>query len=164
MRPTAANALRFVLAAALSVATAAGWAAEGAKLPRFASLRAGEVNVRTGPGVRYPVDWVFVSRRMPVEIIAEFDTWRKVRDWEGTVGWVHQSMLSGRRSVIVVGGPRALRRRAADSAAVIAQVEERVVGRLSSCEAGWCRAEFGGHRGWIRRAGIWGVYRDERFE
>lgn len=61
----------------------------GLPLPRFVSLRSGEVNLRTGPGARYPVEWVLVYRHMPVEIIAEFDTWRKIRDWQGTVGWVH---------------------------------------------------------------------------
>ena len=120
--------------------------------------------MRTGPGIRYPVDWVFVYRYMPVEIIAEFDTWRKIRDWEGTVGWVHQSMLSGRRSVIILDGPQALRSRAAPSAAVVANVEERVVGRLLGCDAAWCQAEFEGFRGWVRRIDLWGVYRNERLD
>ena len=71
----------------------------GLPVPRFVSLRSAEVNVRTGPGTRYPVEWVFVKRDIPVEITAEFDTWRRIRDWEGTEGWVHQSMLSGKRAI-----------------------------------------------------------------
>ena len=67
----------------------------GLALPRFVSLRADEVNLRTGPGVQYPVDWVYLRQHLPVQIIAEFDTWRKIRDWQGTQGWVHQSMVSG---------------------------------------------------------------------
>ncbi len=103
--------IRFIvgLVPALHVALFAAWAhavEPVAGLPRFASLRAGEVNVRTGPGVRYPVEWVFVYRHMPIEIVAEFDTWRKVRDWQGTEGWVHLSMLSGRRTAIVTTGRR----------------------------------------------------------
>src|SRR5262245_57081238 len=78
-------------------------------IPRFVSLRSGEVNLRTGPGTNYPVDWVFVRRGMPVEIIAEFDVWRKIRDWQGTVGWVHQSMLDGRRTARITGADRELR-------------------------------------------------------
>ena len=75
----------------------------GLPIPRFASLKSDEVNVRTGPGPRYPIDWVFVRKTMPVEVLAEVDTWRKVRSLDGTEGWVHQSMLTGRRTAIVIG-------------------------------------------------------------
>jgi SH3-like domain-containing protein len=156
-----------VLALALQPVLFAAWvqaAQPAAKLPRFASLRAGEVNVRTGPGVRYPVEWVFVYRHMPIEIVAEFDTWRKVRDWQGTEGWVHRSMLSGRRTAIVTTGRRSIRDVPVRDARVIAEVEERVVGRLLKCQPQWCRVEIAGFRGWIRRAVIWGVYDGETFD
>ena len=74
----------------------------GLPLPRFVSLRADEVNMRTGPGVQYPVEWVYKRQGLPAEIIAEFGTWRKVRDWQGTQGWIHQSMLSGKRNFIIM--------------------------------------------------------------
>ena len=134
------------------------------KIPRFASVRSAEVNVRTGPGMRYPVEWVFVYRNMPVEIVAEFDTWRKVRDWDGTEGWVHRSMLSGRRSVIVTGGRRALRRISEAKSPVVARVDERVVGKLIACKETWCRLEIAGRRGWMRRSYIWGVYKGENLK
>ena len=73
----------------------------GLPIPRFASLRSDEVNVRTGPGTRYPVDWVFKRKTMPVEIVAEYENWRKIRDWQGASGWVHQSLLTGKRSFII---------------------------------------------------------------
>jgi len=151
----------------LALALFAAWAhatEPAAGLPRFASLRAGEINVRTGPGVRYPVEWVFVYRHMPIEIVAEFDTWRKVRDWQGTEGWVHRSMLSGRRTAIVTTGRRSIRDVPARNANVVAEVEERVVGRLLECKPQWCRVEFAGLKGWIRRAVIWGVYDGETFD
>src|SRR5262245_5050819 len=69
----------------------------GLPIPRFASLRSDEVNVRSGPGTRYPVEWVFKRKSMPVEIVAEYDIWRKIRDWQGASGWVHQSLLTGKR-------------------------------------------------------------------
>ncbi len=154
-----------MLAIAVTVAMASATANGAAnKLPRFASVRAGEVNVRTGPGVRYPVEWVFVYRNMPVEIVAEFDTWRKVRDWDGTEGWIHRSMLSGSRTMIVVGGTRPIRRNAEASSDVVAQVEERVIGRLLDCMAGWCRVEVSGMRGWMSRNHIWGGYSKEKVE
>ena len=134
----------------------------GLPLPRYASLRANKVHLRTGPGIRYPVDWIFVSRGMPVEIVAEFENWRKVRDWQGTVGWVHRSMLSGKRTAVVTGGVQPLRRNPDADAALTARVMERVVARILECEGEWCRVEIDNRRGWMRRSHIWGVYRDEK--
>ena len=150
--------------AAAGFATTAAAADSRSKLPRFASVRAAEVNVRTGPGVRYPVEWVFVYRNMPVEIVAEFDTWRKVRDWDGTEGWVHRSMLSGRRSAIVTGGQQALRRFAEAKSGMVARVDERVVGKLIKCRDNWCRLEIAGRRGWMQRDHLWGVYKGEKIK
>src|SRR6187551_1397129 len=73
----------------------------GLPIPRFASLRSDQVNVRTGPGPRYPIDWVFKRQAMPVEIVAEYENWRKIRDWQGATGWVLQSLLTGKRSFII---------------------------------------------------------------
>ncbi|MDP6882831.1 MAG: SH3 domain-containing protein, partial [Rhodospirillales bacterium] len=85
---------------ACPVLAGTGWAAPegtGLPLPRFVNLRANEANMRTGPGVQYPVEWVFVRPDLPLEVIAEYRTWRKVRDWQGTQGWMHQSMLDSRK-------------------------------------------------------------------
>ncbi|WP_158047823.1 SH3 domain-containing protein [Skermanella pratensis] len=136
----------------------------GLPVPRFVSLRSAEVNVRTGPGTRYPVEWVFVKRDIPVEITAEFDTWRRIRDWEGTEGWVHQSMLSGKRAMIVTGGVRVLRRTAGDAAAGLAKVEPGVAGKLLRCEQAWCEVNVDGYRGWLQRSEFWGVYPAEAIE
>lgn len=133
----------------------------GLPIPRFATLRSDEVNLRTGPGVRYPVDWVFVRAGMPVEITAEFDTWRRIRDWEGTQGWVHRSMLVGRRSFVITGDVHTLRREPGGSSPAVAQVEPGVIGRLNYCKGDWCRVEAQGIEGWLRRDEFWGVYPDE---
>ena len=138
----------------------------GLPLPRFVSLRAGEVNLRTGPGVQYPVDWVFLRRNLPVEIIAEYGTWRKIRDWQGTQGWVHQSMLAGTRTLIVTGETRTIRRKADANSGLVAKIEAGAIGRLVSCPDlnGWCRVEAGGRNGWLRRVDFWGVLRNEVME
>ena len=152
-----------ILAAGLA-ATAAVGAESGRTVPRFASLRADEVNVRTGPGVRYPVEWVFARLAMPVEITADFDTWRKNRDWQDPEGWVHQSMLSGRRTVIIVGQVHTLRRAPSADAPAVAHAEPGVIGKLLGCDSRWCRIEIAGYKGWLRRGEIWGVYPDEIIE
>lgn len=147
----------------ISGAPAAGAETSGLPLPRFASLRAGEVNVRTGPGVQYPVDWVFQRQGMPVEIIAEYRTWRKIRDWQGTQGWVHQSLLAGRRTAIVIGGARSLRTKPEADAKAVAELEAGVVANLVSCpeQSAWCRLEVDGFDGWLRRVDFWGTLKDE---
>jgi SH3-like domain-containing protein len=152
-------ALLFALAAALPAA--AQTPREGLPIPRFVTLRSEEVNLRTGPGVRYPVEWVFVRRQMPVEILQEFENWRRIRDRDGTEGWVHQSMLTGRRAAVVVGETRNLRRRPETDAPIVARVEPGVIGALLECKDAWCRLEAGGFRGWLPREEIWGVYPNE---
>lgn len=136
----------------------------GLPVPRFVTLRSGEVNVRAGPGVRYPVEWVFTRKEMPVEITAEFDTWRRIRDWEGSEGWVHQSMLSGKRGVVVKGEQRSIRKEPAADATAVARAQPGVMGWLSKCKGEWCQVDLKGYKGWLKRGEVWGVYPDEKFE
>lgn len=153
-----------VLLTLLLAAGAPAMAAGDLPLPRFASLRASEVNLRTGPGKRYPVEWVYARRNMPVEIVAEFDTWRQIRDWTGTTGWVHKSMLSGRRTAIVTVTTQKLRKEPSPTAPVVAVVKGKVVGRLSRCAARWCRLEIGGLEGWLPKQSFWGTRTGEKFD
>jgi SH3-like domain-containing protein len=143
---------------ALCVAAGIAVAAErGLPLPRFAALRSDEVNLRAGPGDRYPVEWVFTRKDLPVEIVQEWEHWRKIRDSEGTEGWVHQRMLVGKRSVLITGETRALYARPQPGAAVVARAEPGVVGRLLECKGTWCRIEADKIEGWVHRDQIWGV-------
>ena len=149
--------------------TAGGAAAQsGLPVPRFVSTAADEVNVRTGPGQQYPIEWVFVRRDFPLEVVDEFDTWRRIRDPDGVEGWVHQSLLSGRRAMILLGNEElVVRADPDDSTAPVVRAEGGVVGRLLECppeeaeSAAWCRVEVDGHRGWLPRATVWGVYPTE---
>ncbi len=134
----------------------------GLPLPRFVSLRAAEVNLRTGPGVRYPIDWVYLRRGLPVEVIDEFETWRRIRDHEGTTGWVHQSMLDGRRSVMVTGEARLLRRTPETGAPGVAHLEAGVIAHLEGCEGNWCRVTVERFGGWLRRGEVFGLYPGEK--
>lgn len=144
----------------------AAQSASGLPLPRFVSLRSGEVNMRTGPGVQYPVEWVYMRRDLPVEVIAEFETWRKVRDWEGTQGWIHQSMLSGKRGLIITGDVRNLRSKDDAKSPVVARLEPGVIARLLDCTKGngWCEIEVEGRKGWLRHVDFWGAYKNEVFD
>jgi len=128
---------------------------------RFVSLRSDEVNVRVGPGVRYPIKWKFRQKLIPVEIVQEYDTWRKIRDWEGAEGWVHRAMLSNRRSIIVTGRTVTVRRRSSDEAPAVARLGRGMVAELGKCTPAWCRVEVDGYEGWIRREGFWGLRKNE---
>jgi SH3-like domain-containing protein len=134
--------------------------ATGLPLPRFAALRSDEVNMRAGPGTRYPIDWVYKRRDLPVQIEREFEVWRLVSDPTGTKGWVHQATLTGRRSFIVTGiAPRMLLRQPDEKAAPVAELKPGVVGHIRSCDAGsvWCQVQVGEYRGFLRRDAFWGA-------
>jgi SH3-like domain-containing protein len=129
--------------------------------PRFAALRAEKVYLRAGPGPDFPIQWVFVRRGLPVEILANFDIYRKIRDSEGTVGWVNQQMLSGRRSVLVSGEIRELHGDAKDTSEVVARLEPGVIAAVSKCDPTWCEVKAGGYKGWLKRSDVWGLEPDE---
>jgi SH3-like domain-containing protein len=152
-----------LLAAAIAMASPA-LADKDQPPPRFVSLRSDKINLRTGPGTDYPVEWVYTRRRMPVEVTAEFENWRKIRDWRGTEGWVHQSMIDGRRTALIIGEIRVMRRAAAAESGPVARVEPGVIGLILECVPDWCRIEVDGLLGWLRRDEFYGVYPVERIE
>jgi SH3-like domain-containing protein len=143
-------------------ARAAGDDAAGPKLPRFVSLHADKVNLRAGPGRRYPIQWVLTRKDMPVEITAQFENWRRIREWDGTTGWVQQHMVAGKRFVIVdKSGGRPLHRQPDAASGVVARAERGVVARLVECGGAWCKLDTGDVSGWMQRADLWGIYPDE---
>lgn len=161
-------AASLILALWIGIGIGPAMADSGLPVPRFVTLKDDEVNVRAGPGRRYPINWVFLRRAMPVEVVAEFDTWRKIRDFEGTEGWVHQSLLSGQRGALILGEEiRDLRLDPEPGAPIIARAEPGVIGRILRCptdsvpEDGWCYLDIAGYRGWMPRGDLWGLYQDE---
>jgi SH3-like domain-containing protein len=130
-------------------------------LPRYVSLKSAEGNVRRGPSLSHRIDWVYRHRALPLQITAEFGHWRRVVDRDGAGGWVHYSLLSGVRTVLVEEDMAALRAQPSDNAATVARAEAGVVARLGKCLPEWCRIIAGGERGWIRKTAIWGVDPDE---
>ena len=128
------------------------------KVPRFVSLRFDTVNMRTGPGRKYPIEWVYKRRGLPVEVIRDLDTWRRVRDRWGAVGWIHVSNLTGRRTVLIEARTVLLRKQPQDAAAAVARAESGAIALLKKCAGAWCRISAEGYTGWIRRTAIWGIH------
>jgi SH3-like domain-containing protein len=145
-------------------------------LPRYVSLKTDRVNLREGPSKDHRTLWVFQRAGLPVEIIAEFETWRRIRDSEGTEGWVLHSLLSGRRTAVVLnrgtdkGAPVPLYDRADTGSGVVAQLQAGVIGSVKTCDGSWCRLivmlpqKRGDVDGYMRQDRLWGVYPNEKVE
>lgn len=139
--------------------------ASGLPVPRFVSLKADKVNVRRGPSSDHQVAWVFQRKGLPVEIVAEFETWRRIRDSDGAEGWVYQSMLSGRRTAAVAPwrteetvpmySDEGLK------GGLVARVKAGVVAELAQCDGEWCEIAAGGYQGYVEQRMLWGVYPGE---
>lgn len=155
-------------AAAESAAETAAVPAKGAvtnlPLPRYVTLKKGEVNARRGPGLTHRIDWVFTRAGMPLRITAEYEHWRRVEDATGEGGWVQYAMLSGARSVLVATDMAEFRARADAAAEVAFQAERGVIGRLLECAVDWCQVAVNGNKGWVMKADLWGVEADELVE
>ena len=134
----------------------------GLKLPRFVSLKADKAHLRTGPGRRFPIEWVLIYQNMPLEIIDEYTDWRKIRDWEGSVGWVHRRLISGKRWVIVKERAILYEDPKSDSLP-LAKLTRKVLGALENCSGGWCKGIFSGVTGWVSQQKIWGVHKGPSF-
>ncbi len=160
---------RLALAVCLAVFAGGAMATErgpvtNLPIPRFVSLKASEGNVRRGPSLSHRIDWVFKHRNMPLEVIGEFGHWRRVRDRDGAGGWVHYSLLSGTRTVIIEEDMLPLLMKPDTRATVNAHAEAGVVARLGECVQDWCRITADRHRGWVPKSALWGVTAEETRE
>lgn len=149
----------------------------GLPLPRFATTRSEPINVRVGPGVKYEVSWTYLKSGIPVEIVQEFDTWRKIRDVDGTEGWVHQNLLSGTRagyaSPLMANGEVAIRSNRNDEAGIRARLGAGFKVIIKQCDGAWCEVSATSqdanqrsatYSGYLHQEEIWGVYPDEEFD
>ncbi|WP_340107160.1 SH3 domain-containing protein [Pikeienuella sp. HZG-20] len=159
-------AVAALLAAALAIAARAETLGPETNLPlpRYVSLKTEKANVRRGPGLTHRIDWVFVRRGMPLEIVAEYGHWRKVRDVDDAGGWVHFAMLRGARSAVVTAPRAALREAPERGAPLAALAEAGVILSIEKCEPDWCEVSAGANDGWVLKSEIWGAGPDEVFD
>jgi SH3-like domain-containing protein len=155
-------------APAWSAGDVATGSVSGLPIPRFVSLKSDRVNARSGPNKDQEVRWVYTHAGMPVEITAEFENWRRIRDWEGAEGWVYHSLLSGKRMAMVVPKTKdelvPLYESADIEAAVSARLQSGVLGALKSCDGTWCQFSGKGFDGFVRQERLWGAYPNEKVE
>jgi SH3-like domain-containing protein len=140
----------------------------GLPTPRYVSLKSDRVNLREGPSKDNRVAWVFQRAGLPVEVTAEFETWRRIRDAEGTEGWVLHSLLSGRRTALVAPWAKSdtfpLIERADEKAVVLARLQPGVIATIKKCDGTWCRIVVQDVDGYMRQERLWGVYPNEKIE
>ncbi|MFO1242314.1 MAG: SH3 domain-containing protein [Rickettsiales bacterium] len=136
-------------------------AEEKLQLPRFASLKSGQANMRVGPGENYPILWVYKKRGMPLEIVDEHQLWRKVRDMDGDEGWILKNLLTGRRTVMVSADKIVLHRKPDKTAPVSCNAEHGVVFAVDECRRDWCMIKHESGSGWAEKKYLWGVYPNE---
>jgi SH3-like domain-containing protein len=154
--------------AAVGPATGQIGTATGLPVPRYVSLKSDRVNLREGPSKDHRTSWVFQRAGLPVEITAEFETWRKIRDSEGSEGWVLHSLLSGRRTALIFPSRKAdsveLFAKPGNRANATARLEAGVVGSVRACDGAWCRLSGEGFDGYVEQQNLWGVYPGEKFD
>jgi SH3-like domain-containing protein len=142
--------------------------ASGLPIPRYVSLKSDRVNLREGPSKDHRTIWVFQRAGLPVEITAEFEIWRKVRDSEGAEGWVLHSLLSGRRTGLVTpwkkGVNAILYSKPGLTSAPAAKLQPNVLVNVRSCDGSWCRVWGAGFDGFLEQSNLWGVYPGEKIE
>ena len=130
-------------------------------IPRYVSLKVKEANARRGPSLSHKIDWIYKRQNMPLEIYAEYENWRRVRDFEGLGGWVHYTLLSGIRYVLIKNELLEMRLLPSIDAQVIAKVPQHNIATLDKCNKDWCRIIDDGYKGWVPKNEIWGVYENE---
>ena len=129
----------------------------GLPVPRFVSLKSDKAYLRTGPGDRYPVTWVYVRKGLPVEVVREYGIWRQVRDIGGSVGWMNKQLISGNRTAVVTGVVRVMYARPDLGGKAVWRIAPGAIVRVVLCDQAWCRVDRGGKSGYILRAQLWGV-------
>lgn len=152
-----------VAAPALAVDPTTTGTVTGLPIPRYVSLKPSDTPMREGPSKEHRIKWVFKREGVPVEIIAEFENWRRVRDSEGVDGWVFHSRLSARRTALIApwSKEKELPLRASENGDVVARLQPLVIANIENCNGKWCRVNGEGFRGWMQQDQLWGVYPGE---
>lgn len=161
-----------LLPASQAFAQSASKGASGLPLPRFVSLKSKSVNMRIGPSVDYAISWRYTKAGVPVEIIQEYENWRRIRDADGTEGWVNQALVSGDRTAVAAPWMRGkgedvyvnMRKDPQNNAQVVARVQPGATFKLAECNGDWCKAEAGNITGWVSQGEVWGAYPGEAFK
>jgi SH3-like domain-containing protein len=138
--------------------------AQERQVPYWASISAGKAMMRTGPERTYPAVWLYQRRDLPVQVLQIMGSWRRVREKDGTSGWMLATLLSARRTAIVTGGVQSIYEKPSSDARLLWRAEPGVIGRIAPCDGRWCRIQIGDRTGYIQQSGLWGTNPSEIIE
>jgi SH3-like domain-containing protein len=164
LRPLLLPCLAVILILTLSVWQHAAAQEQPLPIPRFVSLKSDEVNLRTGPGTRYPISWVYRRAGWPMKVVQEYESWRQLEDYDGARGWVHKNLLTGARNGVIQQQDQLLRTRPTLDAPAVARLKPLVKVELLRCDLNWCMARVDNYKGWLPKTIIWGVLPHELIE
>jgi SH3-like domain-containing protein len=161
----AVSRIGLIAIAIACIASSAAADAEERKIPYWASLATGDALMRTGPEKTFPAIWRYRRRDLPIQVVQVYGDWRRIKEIDGTEGWMLSTLLSARRTGVITGqGLAPMRADPDDNAGLNWQAEPGVVGNLEECDGSWCRFNVGGKKGYVRAERIWGVSPGEQFE
>ena len=131
----------------------------GLEIPRFVSLKSNDVNLRVGPSTNYPIQLKYISQNLPVEIIDEFDVWRKARDHNGMIGWLHKSLIKGERFILTgYKNEKEINLYNRPNGKIIGIIKKNNILDLEICLINWCKVSQNKIKGWLLKKNVWGVY------
>ena len=130
-------------------------------IPRFVSLKTSKGNIRRGPSLSHKIDWVLMVPNIPLKIVKEYEHWRRVVDYEGASGWIHYSLISGARTVMVLKDMEPLYKKPSYDSVVKANIQINAIGQLGECNKNWCYLKFYNEKGWVNRENLWGLTEGE---
>lgn len=147
----------------------------GLPLPRFVVLKSNKSNLRNGAGIKNAIKWTYLKRGYPMEVVAEFENWRKLRDIDGTEGWINENLITGRRNAVIIGNKfeqnfekyklkqqeTVLLKYPDENSYPIVKIEFGVIGNIKKCNSEWCKIKIEEYTGWIKKVNLWGVYQEE---
>ena len=131
-------------------------------MPRFVSLKSNDVNLRVGPSVNYPIELKYTQNNLPVEIIDEFDVWRKIKDSENNIGWLHKSLIKGERYILTgYKNEKEINLYNRPNGKIIGIIKKNNILDLKMCIINWCKVSQNKIKGWLLKKNVWGVYNFE---
>ena len=134
----------------------------GLEIPRYVSLKSNDANIRVGPSKNYPIEIKFIKKNYPLKVLEEYEDWRKVEDFKKNIGWIHKSLISGKRTGIVLSNDnKTIKLLNTLNGNVIGEIGKGNIVFLEKCKIDWCLVSSKNYKGWIDKKYIWGVKQNE---
>ena len=122
---------------------------------KFLSLKKNKTNVRYGPGLDYPIKYVYRKINLPVRQIDKKENWRRVTFLDNNSGWIHWSQLKPSNSIITLE-EKILFKKPSSFSEPFARLEKGRLLVIKKCEDEWCNVTTDNFTGWIKIKNIWG--------